>query len=125
LLCGLARTVRSASLGADGIDFEKNKWTPGIYDEVSLCLCDNPVIETVQVAPQIDPRAVVVQTKVKNYGEARSVVLSHRVKTWKGQKAVVASHPQTLRLEKNEEKTLTETIPCRGGVVESRKPLPV
>jgi beta-galactosidase/beta-glucuronidase len=68
-----------------GIDFEKNKWTPGIYDEVSLFLCDNPVIETLQVAPRINPCAAVVQTKIKNYGGPCSFVLAHRVKTWKAQ----------------------------------------
>jgi hypothetical protein len=37
-----------------GTDFEKLKWTPGIYDSVSLIhYCDNPVIESVQVAPRI------------------------------------------------------------------------
>ena len=25
-----------------GTDFEKNRWTPGIYDSVSLALSDNP-----------------------------------------------------------------------------------
>ena len=28
-------------------------WKPGIYDNVSLILADNPVVETVQVAPRI------------------------------------------------------------------------
>jgi beta-galactosidase/beta-glucuronidase len=33
-----------------GTDFEKIRWTPGIYDNVSLALSENPVIETVQIA---------------------------------------------------------------------------
>ncbi len=33
-----------------GTDFEKNNWTPGIYDNVSLLAGDNPMIETIQVA---------------------------------------------------------------------------
>lgn len=37
-----------------GTDFEKNRWTPGIYDSVFLTLSDNPVITTVQVAPKLD-----------------------------------------------------------------------
>src|SRR5208283_2886081 len=49
-----------------GIDFEKNRWTPGIYDRVSLHLSDNPVNETLQVAPRIHPREIVVQTKIRN-----------------------------------------------------------
>src|SRR3984893_17475406 len=31
-----------------GTDFEKIRWTPGIYDNVSLALSENPVIESVQ-----------------------------------------------------------------------------
>ena len=62
-----------------GIDFEKNRWTPGIYDRVSLSLSDNPVIETLQVAPRINPREIVVQTKIKNHGGPRSFTLQHHV----------------------------------------------
>ena len=29
-----------------GSDFEKIKWTPGIYDSVSVIFCDNPLIES-------------------------------------------------------------------------------
>jgi beta-galactosidase len=36
---------------SEGTDFEKNRWTPGIYDDVSLLAMDNPVITNVQVAP--------------------------------------------------------------------------
>ena len=97
-----------------GIDFEKNKWTPGIYDSVALHLCDNPVIETVQVAPHIDPREIVIQTKIKNYGKAGSFVLSYKVKEWEGQRLVRESKPQSVGLAAGEEKTLTETVPATG-----------
>ena len=47
-----------------GTDKEKPVWTPGIYDRVSLHLCDNPVIESVQAAPRdTDVFIVVVQTQ--------------------------------------------------------------
>ena len=94
-----------------GIDFEKNRWTPGIYDRVSLFLSDNPVIETLQVAPRINPREIVVQTKIKNYGGSRSFNLQHTVEEWKGQRRVAESKPQSLSLGAGEEKTVTETIP--------------
>ncbi len=38
---------------SQGTDFEKNRWTPGIYDDVTLMVMNNPVIATVQVAPHI------------------------------------------------------------------------
>ena len=57
--------------GFYGLDGEKRDWTPGIYDSVSLEMADNPVIETLQVAPQIDKSEILVQTKLKNLGAAR------------------------------------------------------
>ena len=45
-----------------GTDQEKNLWTPGIYDSVSLILADNPVIESVQVAPRLASSDILVET---------------------------------------------------------------
>ena len=94
-----------------GIDFEKNRWTSGIYDRVSLFLSDNPVIETLQVAPRINPREIVVQTKIKNHGGSRSFTLQYHVEEWKSQRQVAESKPQSLSLGAGEERTVTETIP--------------
>ncbi len=100
-----------------GTDFEKLKWTPGIYDSVSLLLSDNPVIQTIQVAPRISPPEIVVETSLKNYGAApvAAAVLEHRVKTWKENKHVAAGKPQKLRLQPGEEKALTQTIAIPGA----------
>jgi len=94
-----------------GSDFEKIKWTPGIYDSVSLIFCDNPVIETVQVAPRLAASEIVVQTVVKNYGASPvSTTLGHAVKSWKGGKRAATAAPETLRLQPGEEKTVVQTI---------------
>src|SRR5690242_4231072 len=45
-----------------GSDFEKIKWTPGIYDSVAIWFCDNPLIKVIQVAPRILDNEVLVQT---------------------------------------------------------------
>ncbi|NJO70200.1 MAG: hypothetical protein HC830_13770 [Bacteroidetes bacterium] len=44
--------VLSPSIPA-GNDYEKQNWTPGIYDDVSLICTSYPYIENVQVAPDI------------------------------------------------------------------------
>ncbi len=68
-----------------GSDFEKIKWTPGIYDDVSVAFCDNPVIETVQVAPRIATDQIEVQARLKNYSDAPCATpVSYSVETWKG-----------------------------------------
>ncbi len=98
-----------------GTDFEKTKWTPGIYDSVTLLLADHPVIETVQVAPRVSPPAIVVQTKIRNGGAARSFTLTHRVREWRTERVVAEAEPQGLRLEAGEERVVTQTIAVPGA----------
>lgn len=62
-----------------GTDNEKNLWTPGIYDSVSVSFSDNPVIESVQAAPRLAASEVVIQTRLRNYGGRIDARLTHRV----------------------------------------------
>jgi beta-galactosidase len=95
-----------------GSDFEKIKWTPGIYDSVSVVFCDNPLIETIQVAPRIDKGEITVQTKVRNCGASpASASLVHTVRTWKGGEQAAVAAPQSLSLAPGQEQVVTQTIP--------------
>ena len=85
---------------AVGTDFEKIKWTPGIYDSVSLILADNPVIETVQVAPQISNSSILVQTVVRNNGIGTTLQLTQSVAGWPA-RAIVGSIRATRRKPSN------------------------
>lgn len=95
-----------------GSDFEKIKWTPGIYDSVSLLCSDNPVIQSIQIAPQIGTNEITVQTTLRNCS-ARAVTssLTHAVRTWKSGAPVSVSTPLPVTLAAGEEKVLTQTIP--------------
>ncbi len=94
-----------------GSDFEKIKWTAGIYDSVSLIFCDNPMLETIQVAPHIDRGEVTVQTKVKNCGAtAATASLVHTVKTWKGGEQVATTEPKSLSLDPGAVQVVSQTI---------------
>jgi len=93
-----------------GSDFEKIKWTPGIYDSVTVAFMDNPIIESVQVAPRIQSGEILVQTVVRNLGAAGRFTLLHQVKTWKGGDFAGAGSPQELELAAGETKTNTQTI---------------
>ncbi|MCX6872696.1 MAG: hypothetical protein NTW21_02655 [Verrucomicrobia bacterium] len=99
-----------ANIPGAGIAGSSKYWIPGIWDDVGLILCDNPVIETIQVAPRVNASEAVVQTKVKNYGPARSFELSHVVKSWKAGTEVARGEPQKGRIEAGEERTFTQTI---------------
>ena len=115
-----------------GRDFEKIKWTPGIYDSVSLIFCDNPRHRNHPGrAAHRDGRRSMVQTRLKNYGSAPAVTaLGPKCEDLeKGQKsaarqagAVVAA----VTLDPGEEKVVTQTmaIPQRPALV-ARRPVPV
>lgn len=98
-----------------GTDFEKRKWTPGIYDSVSLHLADNPVIEWVQVAPKIDPAEITVQVKLVNYGSARAFELTHRVREAASGKEVARAPLERVRIGAGGELVRLRRIPIPGG----------
>jgi beta-galactosidase len=102
--------------GYAGTDFEKNKWTPGIYDSVALLLSDNPVIESVQVAPKIGSSEILVQTKLRNYGNtAASCRLTHRVREAKGGRVLAEAAPERVRIARGSEETRTVTVRIPGA----------
>src|SRR5438094_3860697 len=98
-----------------GTDFEKNRWTPGIYDSVSFALSDSPAIESVQVAPRIQTSEIVVQARVRNYGAtAASFAATFNVTAWKQAQPVARAESRRIFLKPAEEKTITQTIHLPG-----------
>ncbi|HWA87272.1 MAG TPA: glycoside hydrolase family 2 TIM barrel-domain containing protein [Opitutus sp.] len=94
-----------------GTDFEKLRWTPGLYDRVTAIFCDDPVIESVQVAPRLAPSSIEVQTRVKNHGPASCALsLVHEIATWRDGRAVARGESAGLRLEPGEERIFTDAI---------------
>jgi hypothetical protein len=108
-----------------GTDFEKNRWTPGIYDSVSLLFSDNPVIESVQVAPHIAASEILAQTKLKNYGTAPvHVVLTQSVHVWRDARPVSHAAPLRVELAPGEDAD-TDSRGTRGATVDARASIPV
>lgn len=94
-----------------GIDQEKIRWTPGIYDSVSLLLSDNPVIERIQVAPRLAASEILVQSVLKNHSSKPvSFALSHRVRAWKGGAPAGAMAPREITLGASESKTVVDHV---------------
>jgi hypothetical protein len=94
-----------------GTDFEKIRWTPGIYDTVSIALSDNPVIESVQVAPRIADSSIVIQTALRNLGKKPvSFDLTQSVHAWKSDVTVVTSQPMRLTLATGEAKVVVQNV---------------
>jgi len=94
-----------------GSDFEKTKWTPGIYDSVSIIYCENPAIQTLQVAPRIETSEAVIQAKIKNHGAAPiTTQVTHTIKTWKAGEVVATGTMPALTLQPGEEMMVTGTV---------------
>jgi hypothetical protein len=100
-----------------GNDGEKGPWTPGIYDSVSLLAADAPAIASIQVAPRIATREIVVQTRLKNPGPAIVATLVEQVKPWKGQQPVGTPVRLRVSLAAGEEKTVTQTLAVPDAVL--------
>ncbi len=100
-----------------GTDFEKNLWTPGIYDSVSLMTMDNPVITTTQVAPQLagpghPVPSILIQSEVTNHSDrAITTGLSQRVFEWKSGRIASDIVQTTVQLNAGETKQVRQTVP--------------
>ncbi len=99
-----------------GTDFEKIRWTPGIYDSVSLALSGTPVIENIQVAPKIADSSIVVQTALRNSGKNPvSFDLTQRVHPWKSDETVAVANPEHITLAAGATKVVLQTIAVPGA----------
>ena len=96
-----------------GTDLEKRKWTPGIFDDISVITCNNPYIETLQIAPDINSSKVKVQTKVINYKEDGKFSLNYKINEWKSGKSIALS-TKVFDLKKNESQTFVQEIDLPG-----------
>jgi beta-galactosidase len=97
---------------SEGTDFEKNRWTPGIYDDISLMVMDNPILTNVQVAPNIHTSQILVQTELHNYSnQPIRTEVQQSITTWKGSATVATSRPLSVTLAGGETRLVQQTIP--------------
>jgi beta-galactosidase len=99
---------------SQGTDFEKNRWTPGIYDDVTLSVMDNPVITNVQVAPQLASSSILVQTELHNYAD-QTILTTVRQKVFQRTSHEAASLEIKTQAEVPADTTMTvqQTIPMK------------
>ncbi len=95
-----------------GTDYEKSRWTPGIYDDVTLMTMSNPVISIVQVAPRLPQSAVLIQTELHNYSDRAIVTkVAQQAFEWKSRVRVSAKIETEVSLAAGETKSLTQLVP--------------
>jgi len=69
----------------DGFDFEKDRYIPGIFDNVELILSGTPHIVSVQTAPDIRKNEVKVEVKVENNEKIKNSTVTFTVTEAKSQ----------------------------------------
>ena len=112
---------------SQGTDFEKNRWTPGIYDDVKLMAMDNPVISQVQAAPQLATSSVLVQTELHNYSDHAITTKSrNRSFEWKSaqQRLAQSRSEGDLARRRNEDRDANRPAP-QGSPVDPRRSVPL
>jgi hypothetical protein len=94
-----------------GTDFEKNRWTPGIYDDVTLMTMSNPVISVVQAAPQLASSSVLVQTELHNYADHPvTTTVTQQAFEWKSGASASEKVGAKVNLAANETKVITQSV---------------
>jgi len=80
----------------EGYDFEKHRYIPGIYDNVSLILTGESFLEEVQIAPNIDTSEIRVQGSIWNKSENRALnLISFTIKEKDSQKVIAKGEAKT------------------------------
>ena len=96
-------------------DFEKYHWTPGIYDDVSIIATNNPVISTIQVAPQLATSSILIQTVLHNYANHPiATPVQQQVFEFKSGTSASAFLSTQVQLGPNATQTITQTVPIHN-----------
>jgi len=93
-----------------GSDYEKPKWTPGIYDEVSIIATGYPYIDNVQVAPDIYNGKITVQVRVINNTEKRETSLKYSISDTKNGGNQLKKESHSWIMERHDTTVITETM---------------
>ncbi len=98
---------------ADGWDFEKVKYLPGLFDSVELVLSGTPHLVRVQAAPDVGNETVRIQAWIQNAG--RSVVTKARftVREARSRRIVGVGALAVPELASGEERLVETSIPVR------------
>jgi len=93
-----------------GSDYEKPKWTPGIYDDVSIINTNFPYVSNVQVAPDIYNARIIVQSKIIHKGEPEALRLSYALTGFNIDVSAIEVDADALLINDTDTLVLTDTL---------------
>jgi beta-galactosidase len=94
-----------------GFDFEKERYIPGIFDSVELILSGTPHFTEVQTAPDVAAKAVRVQARLRNEGEAVQAAVTFVVREAKSGRVAGRLATEPVSLAKGAETSVDVRIP--------------
>ncbi|MDR3735681.1 MAG: glycoside hydrolase family 2 TIM barrel-domain containing protein [Acidobacteriaceae bacterium] len=99
-----------------GTDLEKNRWTPGIYDDVTLLAMNNPAIAVVQVEPRLGDSSIRVQTELHNYSD-HTITSKVRQEVFDWKSGIQRSRSIAMKIEvpAGATRTTLQTVPIPGA----------
>ncbi len=97
----------------DGLDFEKERYIPGIYDDVQLILSGTPNIIRVQVAPDIKKKQVLVQVALGNPGNASGSIIGFTIREARSKK-IVSHLYKKVKISAGKENIVDATLPIKN-----------
>ena len=109
---GASRSAVPLSI-PDGLDFEKERYIPGIYDNVQLILSGTPHIIRVQTAPDITNKQVLVQVALGNSGETGISNLGFTIRE-AGSHKIVGHSNKEVKISTGNENIVETTIPIKN-----------
>src|SRR5690348_886849 len=98
----------------NGFDYEKTRYIPGIFDSVELILSGTPHISSLQVVPDLENRAVRVQTRLGNAGAPASASVRFVIREAKSQKVVSQQTTGDVSLGTGADQNIIVLIPMPG-----------
>ncbi len=99
----------------DGFDFEKDRYIPGIFDNVQLILAGSPFISSVQAAPDINRQQVHVQARLVNKSRGENTDVTFTVSEYRsGSESGKAVKTVELPSADGDEVTVDVDIPLKN-----------
>lgn len=96
----------------DGFDFEKERYIPGIYDDVHLILAGDTYIQYIQAAPDIIRKEVLAQVMIQS-SEKKTIPVSFQIKE-SGTGKIAGQLAQNIELSANKDNTVNIRIPIEN-----------
>jgi len=96
-----------------GFDFEKERYIPGIFDDVEVILSGTPHVVRVQAVPDVAHGQVGVQVTLAHTGPAQRAGIRFTVVETKSSREVAASTAEAVLRRGSGEETISAVIPLR------------